>query len=158
MAQYKGTVHTHHEPMAVWEYLSDLRSVGEWDPSVESVRLVSGTPGTVGARYELEVDFLGRSITLPYETVEVNPPYNVVFAAETSSAAVRDEARIAGEPGGRTTVTWDADLRLKGPGRLLDLPLRAAFGRIGSRAEDGLDQRLGEAELTPVGRDQRVAA
>ena len=44
-------------------------------PSVEDVRLTSGEPRTVGARYELEVSFLGSRLSLPYVTVEVEPPH-----------------------------------------------------------------------------------
>ena len=113
----------------MWRYLADLRSIAEWDPSVE-VRLVSGEPGTVGARYELDVSFLGRTITLPYETVKAEPPHRVVFAPRpTPSRSATRPGSACSTAGG--AVTWDADLRLEGPRRILDLPLRAAFNRLG---------------------------
>jgi uncharacterized protein YndB with AHSA1/START domain len=156
MASYEATVTAAHSPEEVWRYLADLRLIREWDPSVVGARLVSGEPGTVGARYEVDVSFLGRTLTLPYLTVEVEPPRRVVFSAETSSVTVRDEARIGPIRDGDSTVTWDADLRLKGPRRILDLPLRAAFNRLGSRAERGLAGRLNEPILT--GPEERVRA
>ena len=86
--------------------------------------------------------FRGRSITLPYRIVEVDPPHRVVFAAETDSVVVRDEARIDPRGPSASSVTWDADLRLRGIRRLLDLPLRAIFNRVGEDAKEGLGERL----------------
>ena len=151
MARYKGTVSSPHPVEDVWRYMSDLRSVGEWDPSVESVGLTGGEPGSEGARYELEVTFAGRSVEIPYETAEVEAPERVVFSGENESATVRDVASIAPAAGGGCTVTWDADLRLKGIGRLLELPLRLAFRRLGKRAEDGLRDHLNGSRPPRVG-------
>ena len=47
------------------------------------------------------------------------PPTRVVFAAETESVSVRDEARIRPIADGGSSVVWDAELRLKGARRLL---------------------------------------
>jgi carbon monoxide dehydrogenase subunit G len=147
MARYKGTVTSHHPASAVWSYLADLRSVAEWDPSVDEIRLLSGNPGTVGARYQLEVSFLGNRVSLPYVTVTADPPTRVVFSAETESVVVRDEARVRPLADGGSSVTWDADLRLKAARRLFDPLLRLAFNRLGRRAARGLGERL--TEITP---------
>lgn len=100
MAQFTGTVQSHHSPEEVWHYLADLRSVAEWDPSVDRIELTGGEPRTESARYELEVSFRGKALTLPYRTTEVDPPHRVVFTAGTDAVSVRDEARI--EPAGPT--------------------------------------------------------
>ena len=144
MARYVGTVEASHPQEEAWRYLADLRSVAEWDPSVERIELVAGEPGTVGARYQLDVTFAGQSITLPYRTVEAEPPDRVVFEAQTDSVEIRDEARIAARGAGSCAVTWDADLRLRGWRRVFDLPLRLVFRRVGSRAQRGLAARLRE--------------
>jgi carbon monoxide dehydrogenase subunit G len=152
MARYTGTVEAAHGAEDVWHYLADLRSVGEWDPSVEGVELVGGEPRTAGARYRLEVGFRGRSIELPYTITEVDPPHRVVFEAETAAVSVRDEARI--EPLGpdESSVTWDAEIRLRGIRRVLDLALRGPFQRLGENARKGLGERLGQPGL-----DRRTA-
>jgi carbon monoxide dehydrogenase subunit G len=147
MARYTGTVEAPHGAKQVWHYLADLRSVEEWDPSVDKVELVCGEPRTEGARYDLEVRFRRRSINLPYRIVEVDPPHRVVFEAETESVLVRDEARIEPKGPAASSVTWDADLRLRGIRRLLDLPLRALFRRVGEDARKGLGERLRKPEL-----------
>jgi hypothetical protein len=144
MARYTGTVTSPHPTQEVWSYLADLRSVAEWDPSVDEVRLLSGEPRTVGARYQLEVSFLGNRVSLPYVTVTAESPARVVFAAETKSVIVRDEARIRSMADGGSSVTWDADLRLKGARRLIDPLLRVAFNRVGGRGARGLNERLNE--------------
>jgi carbon monoxide dehydrogenase subunit G len=153
MAKYTGTIEAPHSAEAVWSYLADLRSVGEWDPSVESVELTGGEPRSESARYELEVSLRGRSIRLPYRVVEIDRPRRVVFAAETGSVSVRDEARIEPVSAGRSRVTWEAKLRLKGFRKLFELPFRALFARVGKNAEKGLEERLRKpAPLAPRGR------
>jgi hypothetical protein len=156
MARYKGTVSSPHSAAEVWSYLADLRSAGQWDPSVDEVRLVSGTPRTVGAGYELAVSFLGGRVVLPYVTAAVNPPVGVVFTAETGSISVRDEATIRPDATGGSSVTWDAELRLKGVRRLLEPLLRVAFNRVGARAENGLRDLLGQAEVPQLREVTRV--
>jgi uncharacterized protein YndB with AHSA1/START domain len=142
MASYTATVEAPHSAEEVWHYLADLRSVEEWDPSVDEVELTGGEPRTDGARYQLDVRFRGRRITLPYRIVEVDPPHRVVFAAETDSVVVRDEARIDPRGPSASSVTWDAELRLRGIRKLLDLPVRAIFNRLGEDAKEGLGERL----------------
>jgi carbon monoxide dehydrogenase subunit G len=156
MARYTGTIETDHGADAVWSYLADLRSVREWDPSVDHVELTGGEPRTESARYQLEVSFRGKTVSLPYRVVEVERPHRVVFAAESDAVTVRDEARIESLGAGRSRVTWDADLRLNGIRRLFELPLRAAFARIGQRAERGLAERLRKPALGAPG--DRLAA
>ena len=151
MARYTGTIDAPRPPQEVWQYLADLRSIREWDPSVRAVSLTEGQPGKVGAAYELTVEFMGRELILPYRTVAANPPDSVVFAAETDAVSVRDQATIRRGPRG-SSVIWDANLELKGVRRLLDLPLRIAFNRLGGRAAHGLAERLSSSEpLAPTG-------
>jgi carbon monoxide dehydrogenase subunit G len=147
MARYTGTVDAPHSAEEVWHYLADLSSIEEWDPSVKDVELVGGEARTEGARYDLEVRVRGRSIGLPYRVVEVDPPHRVVFAAETASVSVRDEARIEAKGPAASSVIWEANLRLRGIRRLLDLPLRPIFHRLGEDARKGLRERLREPEL-----------
>jgi hypothetical protein len=146
MADYSATVSSPHPPGEVWKYLADLRSIAEWDPSVEDARLISGEPRAPDALYELDVSFLGRTVTLTYRTAEVEEGRHVAFVAEDDQLSVRDEATISPSPvsPGGSTVVWDANLELKGARRLLDRPLALAFNRIGGRAERGLAERLGD--------------
>ena len=147
MARYTGTVKASHGADEVWRYLADLRSIPEWDPSVRGVTLVQGEAREEGARYDLEVEFRGRTVELPYRITEVDPPHRVVSEAETDSLSVRDEARIERRGSGNSIVTWEAELRLHGARRVLGLPLRALFRRLGENARQGLAERLGAPQL-----------
>jgi hypothetical protein len=61
----------------------------------------------------------------------------------SSSAFFTSDDRIRVETKrGKTIVTYDAELRLKGPLGLFDLGLRLVFGRIGDRAAAGLREAL----------------
>ncbi len=141
MARYSATLATENRPDDVWRYLADLRSIVEWDPSVEDARLVAGEPGLVGTRFELDVRFLGRTVTLPYETVVAEPPHRLVFAAETGGMSITDEAIVLPTVSG-SSLNWRASLELRGVRGLLDPPLRLAFARLGKNAENGLRKRL----------------
>jgi uncharacterized protein YndB with AHSA1/START domain len=156
MARYTGIVQAPHSAEEVWHYLADLRSLREWDPSVDHVELVDGQARTESALYELGVSFRGRALTLPYRTVEVDPPHRVVFTAGTDSVSIRDEVRIESVGPSASTVTWNADLRLRGIRRVIDLLLWAPFKRIGQHAERGLGERLRKSVLTPA--SERVQA
>jgi len=153
MATYNGTAESNLRQDDAWCYLADLRSTKEWDPSVVAARLVRGEPGEVGSRYELEVSFAGRTVTLPYETVESERPRRVVFEAQTGSISVRDEATVR-ELAPGSGVSWKASLRLQGIRRLLDPVLQLAFGRLGRRAEEGLRERLAAA----ASREERIGS
>lgn len=152
MAHFSATLATENRPDEVWRYLADLRSIVEWDPSVKDARLVEGDPGTVGARYLLDVGFLGRTAALPYEMVEAEPPHRLLFAAETDAMSIADEAIVLPTVSG-STLTWRASLRLRRGKRVLDPPLQVAFARLGRNAEDGLRKRLAVplVEAPPVG-------
>jgi carbon monoxide dehydrogenase subunit G len=142
MARYTTTIHTDWERETAFAYLAEFSNAAEWDPGVDSALNLSLDPLEAGARFELKVGFVGRTIPMTYETVELDVPSRVTFAAETRLFGSRDVISLDPAPGGGTTVTYDADLRLKGPLKLLDPALRVAFEGIGDRAADGLAARL----------------
>jgi carbon monoxide dehydrogenase subunit G len=153
MASYSGTVESNLRQEEAWSYLADLRTTKEWDPSIVAARLVRGEPGEVGSRYELEVSFVGRTVTLPYETVESERPRRVVFEAHTGSMSIRDEATVWERAGG-SGATWEASLRPRGIRRVFEPVLEVAFARLGRRAEEGLRERL--AVSAP--REERIGS
>lgn len=143
MPHYVGTVHTNRSPEEVFDYLADFSSVEEWDPGVEEATALTAAPYEQGARFRVISRFLGRQVPLEYRTVEIEPPRRVVLRAETDSIVSLDRIDVRRAAEGGTTVTYDADLSLKGPFRLAELPMRLAFRRIGDRARAGLREALG---------------
>jgi hypothetical protein len=145
MARYVASVDTPWKREDAFAYLADFATIADWDPGVASARRVAGEPLDVGALYEVRTSMAGREIPLVYEAVEVDAPRQVVLRAETAAVVSLDAISFDLRPGGGTVITYDADLRLKGPLRLLDPALGLAFRRIGDRARDGLRKRLAAA-------------
>lgn len=52
---------------------------------------------------------------------------------------------MAALPSGGATVTYDADLVLKGPLKVGDPALKVGFDRMGDKAADGLGAKLAES-------------
>jgi Polyketide cyclase / dehydrase and lipid transport len=142
MARYQATLTSPESREVVFDYLADFRSAAEWDPGVRAARLRGGEPGQPGAEFEITSRFLGREIRLVYRAVEVDRPHRVLLVAQSSSVVSRDEITVADLADGGTTLTYTADLHLRGPLRILDPALRILFSRIGDNARDGLATKL----------------
>ena len=105
-------------------------------------RSLSPDPLELGARFEVEASFLGRSLPLTYETVEIERPRRVTVRADSGTFSSVDTLTFEPEPGGGTLVTYDADLRLKSALKLFDPLMGIGFNRIADKARDGLRERL----------------
>lgn len=141
MARYSTTVRTEMAPADAFAFMADLRNFEDWDPGVQRATQVTGHGGGPDATFDVVVDAPGSGLTLRYVTTEYDAPHRVVVRAESKMFTSLD--RIDVEPDGTgSLVTYDAELRLNGPLRVFDLALRPIFDRIGSRADDGLQQAL----------------
>jgi len=142
MARYRTIIESTKSPDEVFDYLADFANAKEWDPGVmEGERLTSGPLGP-GSRFRLVARFLGRRVPLEYEITDFDRGRRVVFQADDAVVRSIDEVRFGGA-GDRTSVTYEADLRVKGPfGGLVDPLLGLAFRRIGDRAAAGLRKAL----------------
>lgn len=141
MARYQASIETSWSPGEAFAYLSDFSTSAEWDPGVvEAERIGSGMIRD-GTEFRLVAQFLGRRTSLSYRIAEYAPPRAVTFVGENATVISRD--RITFETiGSGTRVSYDADLRLKGPLRLADPLLAPAFNRVGDRALAGLREVL----------------
>jgi hypothetical protein len=142
MARYIASVETAWEREAAFGFLADFSNASEWDPSVPRARSLSADPLAVGARFEVAFEMFGRVSELTYETIEIEAPRRLLLRSELPTAVSLDEMSFDIRPGGGTIVTYDADVQFKGPARLLDLPFRLLFARIGDKARDGMRERL----------------
>jgi len=142
MARYHTTVESTRPLEEVFDYLAEFSNARRWDPGVVEGQNVTGMPLGEGTRFRLVSRFLGRRIPLEYRIIGFERPNRVVFQADQSVLRSTDEIRLTATPDG-TSVTYDADLRLKGPvGRLMDPMLALSFRRIGDRAAAGLRAAL----------------
>ena len=141
MAHFDATIPSGWSRERTFDYLADFRSVADWDPSMQSATLVSGTAGQVGARYELVMTTLGRETTLVYEAVEVDRPERFVMRCETDSLVSVDTVTVADGPDG-VQVTYDADLDLKGLRQIAEPAMQVGLVLASERAKRSLEETL----------------
>jgi hypothetical protein len=141
MASYRTSVSTAWSPETAFDFMADLRNFAIWDPGVSSVRLVRGAGPGLGTAFDVDVHAGPRTITLRYETTEFQRPDRLVVVAATPTLVSVDEIVVEKELGG-ATVTYDADLSLRGVLRLANPLLAIAFRHIGDRAAGGLRRTL----------------
>ncbi len=141
MARFVTTVESAATPAVAFELIADFSNIRSWDPGIASVRRIDDGPVTVGSRYLVESAFGPRRIPLEYEVLEWEPPTRAVLEAKTRDFDSYDVITVDATAAG-SAVTYDADLRLHGIRRVLDIPLIAAFQIIGRRAEAGMRREL----------------
>lgn len=149
MARYVASVDTRWDREVAFDYLAEFSNIADWDPAVPRATASAGDPLAVGARFDVDFKSLGSERTLVYETVEIERPRRVVLRAEEPTFVSVDVMTFDLKPGGGTIVTYDADVKLKGPLALFELPFRMIFRRLGDNARDGLRRKL--AEVQPGG-------
>lgn len=142
MARYRASIETLWTPDEAFAYLSNFSTSAEWDPGVVEADRVGTAPVGEGTEFRLVAQFLGRKAPLSYRVVEFEPATAVTFLGENATVVARDRITFETIPTG-TRVSYDADLRLKGPLRLADPLLALAFNRVGDRALAGLREVLG---------------
>lgn len=148
MPRYVGTISTPKPREEAFDYLADFASVAEWDPSVVEAHALDSGPPQVGSRFRVVVKTAGRKTPFTYEILELERPSRVVLRAETAMVVSLDTITFS-ETASGTDVTYDADLRLRGPLRVFESPMRAAFNRLARNAKAGLERELGSAKAPP---------
>jgi hypothetical protein len=150
MASYRTTIDSTLPPEVAFAELADFSSTELWDPGVVEARRLDDGALAVGSRFRVVASIAGRHVPLEYEIVDIDRPNRVVLRAENASVVSLDTITFAPSPTG-TAVRYDADLRLKGPLRILDPVLALVFRRIGDRARDGLRRMLCPQAHQPAG-------
>ncbi len=114
MANETFVIESTLSPDAAYERLVDLSRVTEWDHGILECALADGTPGTVGARYELSVTgFDGEPTTAFYELTAVTPDRGFTMVGTNPEFRADDTVTIEAADGG-CRVTYDAGLVLTG--------------------------------------------
>jgi len=127
---------------AVYGYLADFSNGPEWDPGQESsVARETGSPRE-GLVYDVMVLWGSRKLPMVYTIEQIDPPNSVVLVGEGSTTVAIDTLEFEPAPDGGTTVTYTADIRLKGPLRLVEPLLRSKFADLADAAEAGIVEQL----------------
>jgi uncharacterized protein YndB with AHSA1/START domain len=145
MASYEATVTSPRPADEVFTYLADFRSVADWDPSIsESVHINADEPIAVGAMFRVTTKAAGRDVVLEYTTQELERPTKIVLRGENDSMISLDTITIAATADGGSSVTYTAEIELKGARKLADPLMELGLHRLGDKARDGLAEKLNE--------------
>ena len=151
MARYHATVESRHSARETFGYLATFSNAAKWDPGVLAGKPLDPGPVRAGSRFRLVVPFLGRRMTLTYEVISLVPGREVVLAA--ASGVLRATDRIVVTDG--SMVSYEAEVLLRGPLRVLDPVLRPPCRRWADRPHHRCDVRdrvRGSRCAGPAGR------
>jgi hypothetical protein len=154
MARYHATVESRSPAAETFGYLAAFSNAAEWDPGVLTGRHLDPGPVRAGSRFRLVVPFLGARMPLTYEIISFVADREVLLHAANAVLRSTDRIIVTGDADG-STVSYDAEVRLRGPLRALDPLLRPGFRVVAERAAAGLADALSRR---PPGRGARTAA
>ena len=123
----KSEVFIEADRAMVWRLFCDPDNLAGWQPSLESVRLVSGTRGQADAVSELIYDENGRKVVLTETITATREPDFVggTYASSMSSAVVLHRFEDAGENRTRWVGHWN--YRFNGAMRFVALLFRRSI-------------------------------
>ncbi len=140
MARFVVRFVTDWDPTRALTYIANFENAHEWDPSVATSTRRDQGPLHVGSTFDLAVRFAGRTVPLQYELTELSDT-RAVLCATTSSFESCDTVSVATN-GGRTELTYDAKLSLRGWWRVFNPLLAIAFARLAERAAVGIRRAI----------------
>lgn len=142
MARYKDTVPSSRSQQDTFDYLARFSNTEEWDPgAVRGRDLQDGGEIGVGSRFSLDFKIAGREQELVYEITEYERPRKVRLVC--SKPLYSSDDTIVVEPDGAgSRVTYDADVVLSAPLKLLDPLMTIGFKRVAAKAAEGLERVL----------------
>ena len=144
-------------PAAVHAYVADFKNLPSWDPTIKRVDQI--TPGAVGSgtRYVVVLTFLGAESTMDYVIDEYLPPARAVLTGVGSNAVATDTITVEPTPTG-SRLTWEAQITLGWPARILDPVLKLLFSRDVAKAMANLERELsGLAQRAAPAREAGAA-
>jgi Polyketide cyclase / dehydrase and lipid transport len=155
MTRYHATISSRHPAPETFGYLATFSHAAQWDPGVLAGEQLDQGPVGVGTRFRLVVPFLGRRLPLIYQVTGHIPDREVVLDARSRLLRATDRIIVAPDRAG-SSVSYQADVTLRGPLRLLDPLLRRGFRAVGERAAAGLARALSapDTTLAPAGNRQ----
>ncbi len=153
MARYHATAESRSPATETFGYLATFSNAAKWDPGVLAGEQLDAGPVGEGSRFRLVVPFLGARMPLIYEVISFVPNREVVLHAANALLQSTDRIVVTGTADG-SAVSYDAEVRLQGPLRVLDPLLRPGFRVVAQRAAAGL---AGALSRRPPGRGTGTA-
>jgi hypothetical protein len=141
MARYHAQVDSKRSAAETFDYLATFSNAAQWDPGTLTAEQLDPGPVGVGTRFRLVVPFLGRRLALVYRVSRYQPHREVTLDAVSPLLRLQD--RIVVSPAGDgSTLSYEAQVTLRGPLGLLDPLLNRGFAQVGNRAAAGLAKAL----------------
>ena len=141
MARYLATVESRSSAAETFGYLAAFSNAADWDPGVLAGEHLDPGPVRAGSRFRLMVPFAGVRMSLTYEVISFVPDREVVLHAANAVLRSTDRIVMTGAADG-STVSYDAEVQLRGPLRAFDPLLRPGFRAVAERAAAGLADAL----------------
>jgi hypothetical protein len=141
MAHYQAAVKSRSPATETFGYLATFSNAAEWDPGVLAGEQVDAGPVGAGSRFRLTVPFLGARMSLTYEVISFVPGREILVHAANALLQSTDRIVVTGTADG-SAVSYDTQVRLRGPLQLLDPLLRPGFRAVAERAAAGLTDAL----------------
>lgn len=163
MARYQVTVTSLRPAADTFAYLATFSNAATWDPGVLAGEQLDPGPVGPGTRFRLTVPFLGRRMVLTYRVTSYRQGHQVVLTATSGLLHATDRIAVTGGADG-SVVSYEAEVRLRGPLRILDPLLRPGFRAVADRAAAGLTRALSQnpvaakASLGRLSPPQRTTA
>ena len=136
------TIETACDRVIAFDFVADFSSAEEWDPGIPSARRLDADPLGIGSRFELVSRFGSKEQTIVYEITAFDRPNSVTFVGEGSNFSGTDVISFAQREGGGTTVTYVADLGLKGLASVALPFIKGRLDEMSDRAVAGLQAAL----------------
>jgi dehydrogenase/reductase SDR family member 12 len=141
MAHYHAAVESRSSAAETFGYLAAFSNAAEWDPGVLAGEQLDPGPVKTGSRFRLVVPLLGVRMSLTYEVIGFVPGREVLLAATNGVLRSTDRIVVTGAADS-STVSYEAEVRLRGPLQVLDPLLRPGFRAVAERAAAGLAHAL----------------
>lgn len=143
MAVLKERIDTPLEIEDAFAFIADFANSAEWDPGTATAERIDDGPIRVGSRFRLGVRMGGRIAPMTYTITRLDRPRRVTLAGEGSGVSAVDDISFE-STGGRTVISYTADIRLRGVLRLLAPFAGGSFRRLADNARAGMQRTLDE--------------
>lgn len=139
--RYRKQIDVAGDASSVFAYLADFSRASEWDPGIAESRRLTDGPTRVGSRFEVIATFRGNRQRFEYVVTELDEGRKIALHGDGAKARSDDTINVE-ERGGRTQVTYEAEIHLKGVYRIAEPFLGPTFTRMGDDALEGLRAKL----------------
>lgn len=123
-------------PERVIDYLKDFGNAEQWDPGTQTCTRDGAGPIEVGAVWHNVSKIVGVKAELTY-TLQKLTNRSIVFVGENGSARSVDTITVDASGAG-SVITYEADLEMKGPAKLLNPAMKLVFEKLAGDTEEQL--------------------